>query len=275
MSNSTTTTPDLEPNPTPIPTPTPAMAPRALPEQDSDFVNLKSSMSAHVYHQRIARTDASFQATLEHPLHHVSDFPGPMCLRRLKDNNTLTELDASTYFSTRFLASSHTRAHVARDIMPHGAIASGFLAAWIWLGGEFPRHIDVARDNHYHSILFGRKVRSTSRQIHSSFIAEFPQLLVTTPERTACDLACSEDARFRPHLISAMILELATNYDFGERDCIEVMRVNTRQPRYTAGMNLILRTFASQNAPPQTQPQQHEEDNADPSKASSRTQRQG
>ncbi|WP_418969378.1 hypothetical protein [Alloscardovia omnicolens] len=142
------------------------------------------------------------------------------------------------------------RVHVVRDIVPTDSIASGMLAAWIWLGGSFPGHIDIARDNHYHSILFGREVRSTTRQIHRSYLYDFSHLLVTIPEITACDLACSQDARCHPTEVGEVILQLAMRYKFSERDCIELMRENTRRPRYTAGLHLLLRTLGGPPIPP-------------------------
>ncbi|MDK6365332.1 hypothetical protein QP205_24180, partial [Escherichia coli] len=77
----------------------------------------------------------------------------------------LDQLDDNTFFPARFSATSFMRVHVVRDVIPEHSIASGLLAAWIWLGGRFPGRIDVMRDHNYHSILFGRKVRSSARQI--------------------------------------------------------------------------------------------------------------
>lgn len=215
-----------------------------LPERTDDVVHLKSKMSVDVYHRRSAHKNDIIDDDFIHPLKHLEDFPGPMCLQHLTHAHVLTQLDESTFFPSRFAQTCELRAHVVREIIPYGSVASGQLAAWIWLGGEFPQRIDIARENHYHSILFGRNVRSTSRQIHRRDLREFPQLLVTTPERTACDLACADDLRAHPYAVADTIYRLIEEYHFSERDCMEIMRQNTRKPHYTAGLNLLLRIFA-------------------------------
>ncbi|OTA26677.1 hypothetical protein B9G54_03615 [Alloscardovia macacae] len=179
------------------------------------------------------------------PLVRACDFPGPMCLTHLALAHILTPLGEGTYYLSRFNDTIELRARVVREIIPFGSIASGMLAAWIWLGGAFPDHIDIARDNHYRSILFGRDVRVTTRQIHSSFLVDFSHFLTTTPLRTVCDLACSEDTRASPARISAVISQLIMEFRITEHECLELLRSNTRQPRYTRGMNLILRVFAA------------------------------
>ncbi|TCD54226.1 hypothetical protein EJ419_04065 [Alloscardovia theropitheci] len=225
-----------------------------LPEQNDSsdsIVGLKSRMTVSVYHKQQELAGAH-NKNLDKPslsentqlLKRVEDFPGPMCLRHLSKAQVLTQLDSHTYFSSRYNASCEKRALIVKSIIPFGSIASGQLAAWIWLGNEFPRRIDITRENHYHSILFGRNVKSTSRQIHRNDLREFPQLLVTTPARTVCDLACDDDLRCHPYSVTETIYRLVLQYCISERMCMEIMRQNTRKPHYTAGLNLLLRIFA-------------------------------
>lgn len=229
--------------------------PDDLPDSLDKRIDRKTMMSAHTYHKKILRSHPMISADLRHPLRHVSDYPGLMCLHRLRSCQALDQLDDNIFFPARFSATSFMRVHVVRDVIPEHSIASGLLAAWIWLGGRFPGRIDVMRDHNYHSILFGRKVRSSARQIHHSYLYEFADLLVTTPEITACDLACSEDARKHPEEVSDLLVELAQQYNFTEHDCLELMRENTRRPRYTAGLHLLIRALNRPNYSAMQSPQ--------------------
>ncbi|MFD0704650.1 hypothetical protein ACFQY8_02655 [Alloscardovia venturai] len=225
--------------------PTTNEPPHALAHTNDAVTHNQTKMSAHVYQRRSNRADRISSELIQHPLRHKEDFPGQLCLARLEKAHIISNLDKSTFYPMRFNDTSSTRAHVARDIVPFGAIASAWLAAWIWLGGQFPTSIDITSTNHYHNILFGRNVRSTSRQIHSSCLAQFPHLLVTSPQRTACDIACSDIRRANPIIIEHTIHRLALSYAFAEHDCMEIMRHNTRQPRYTCGVNLLIHAFAT------------------------------
>lgn len=222
------------------------LTPHALTHINDAVTRGQKSMNAGLYQHRSSRADSSGRALMSsghNPLIKIADLPGRLCVERLVCAGVLSKLDSSTYYPTHFNNSIVLRAQIVQNVIPYGSIASGWIAAWVWLGGNFPGSIDVTSSTHYHSILFGRNVRSTSRKLHSSSIVQFPHVLVTTPLRTMCDIARSDVRNVDIHTIERTLHQLACEYDITEHACIELMRTNTRQPRYSSGINLLIHSF--------------------------------
>ncbi len=89
--------------------------PDDLPDSLDKRIDRKTMMSARTYHKEILRSHPMISADLRHPLRHVSDYPGLMCLHRLRSCQALDQLDDNTFFPARFSATSfYARACGAR-----------------------------------------------------------------------------------------------------------------------------------------------------------------
>jgi len=98
------------------------------------------------------------------PLLRDGDLPGPMNLNRLADFGTLCKLDSANAYTLQDSTTLYGRATIVATVMPRNAVACGFTAAWLWLGGLFPETIDILSSSHFRTLRHGRKVRVFNRK---------------------------------------------------------------------------------------------------------------
>lgn len=125
----------------------------------------------------------------------------------------------------------HGRGTICLQTSPAKVIACASLAAWIWVGGDFPSTIDVVSDAHFRSTLHGRRVRPFNRRIDSRHITTVGGMPVTIPVRTACDIALIQaDARRSadPSAARQTVRLLMDQYDFGAGECLDMLDADSR-----------------------------------------------
>ncbi len=112
----------------------------------------------------------------------------------------------------------------------------------MWHGGDFPATVDILSSSHHRTRVFGRPIRTRARRVPADQITSIGTLSLTTPERTACDLALSpiEEIRahswqpviaelmkqieeIRAHSWQPVIAELMKQYDFGPQPCLDIL----------------------------------------------------
>ena len=98
------------------------------------------------------------------PLLTHKDLPGPLSMARLTHFGTLHSLDQTNAYSAEHADTLYGRAMIALKLIPFGTIACALTAAWVWLGGTFPRTVDVISSSHYRADSHGRKIRVFNRR---------------------------------------------------------------------------------------------------------------
>ncbi len=159
------------------------------------------------------------------PLFGNGDLPGPLCLNMMSEFGTLCKLDNVNAYSQQ---DSHTlfgRATIIASVLPYHTVACAGTAAWVWLGGTFPETIDVIANAHFRTPRHGRKIRVYNRRLLSNHVIRVGPIQMTTPVRTACDLATiysgsNEGERLAQEVISMLMQE----YHFRPSDCQLVLQ---------------------------------------------------
>lgn len=123
------------------------------------------------------------------PLLGDADLPGPICLNRLHSLGVVCKLDNDNAYSYHDSRTLYGRASIISTLMPSRSVACAGTAAWVWLGGMFPNTIDIIAKAHYRTARYGRKVSVFNRQAPDEHVTDVGPITVTTPTRTACDLA--------------------------------------------------------------------------------------
>ena len=126
------------------------------------------------------------------PLLGNDDLPGPMCLNLLASSGALCKLDSANAYSSHDSDTLYGRACIIATLLPSRSVACARTAAWVWLGGTFPDSIKVG------------------------------PITVTTPVRTACDLAlnCVPETESK---VSEIICMLMQEFHFRSNDCMQIM----------------------------------------------------
>lgn len=174
------------------------------------------------------------------PLLDDADLPGPLSLHLLSAYGMLSPLDNVSAYQVTHASTLYGRAAIAAALAPRRTVACAFTAAWIWLGGDFPNTIDIISRSHYRSVVHGRRIRVFNRKSRPEHIIKVGAMRVTTPARTACDLALlpSEEVDDgADRLIEQLMLE----YRVTPEDCLAILEVNRFWPRAPLARDLFER----------------------------------
>ncbi len=123
------------------------------------------------------------------PLLGNDDLPGPMCLNLLASSGALCKLDSANAYSCHDSDTLYGRSCIIATLLPSRSVACSRTAAWVWLGGTFPESIDIIAKAHYRALRYGRKINVFNRLAPNEHTIKVGPIIVTTPVRTACDLA--------------------------------------------------------------------------------------
>ncbi|KFI95734.1 hypothetical protein [Bifidobacterium stellenboschense] len=175
------------------------------------------------------------------------DLPGPMSLGRLAAEGTITTLDdmESGYWSEH-AATLYGRASIVHRIIPHSTAACALTAMWVWMGGEFPRTLDVLSRSHFRMRHFGHRVRAFTRKVTPRHLVTIGNLRVTDPTRTACDVASLHATAAHPNDYTERIVDLMDAYDFTPDDCATILDENpcmSTMPRTRACLSGVRRSY--------------------------------
>ncbi len=160
------------------------------------------------------------------PLLGGADLPGPLCLNALHSMGALCKLDnenAYTYHDSRTL---YGRASIIATLLPSRSVACAGTAAWVWLGGLFPETIDIIAKAHCRALRYGRKISVFNRKAPDSHVIAVGPITVTTPPRTACDLAMNCTPETLPSAME-LVCMLMQEFRFRPEDCLQIMREAT------------------------------------------------
>lgn len=172
-------------------------------------------------------------APLVPPVVSMNNLPGPLSLNRLAALGSLHKLDASSGYWSEHADTLYGRAMIIASIAPFGTAACMRTATWVWLGGEeFPNTVDVLSNSHFRSTAAGRRVRVFRRSVAADEMMSLGDLRITSPTRTACDLAMSADEA-PPSVINALACSLMVTYHFSPDDCLRIIARN-RHHKYAA-----------------------------------------
>lgn len=170
------------------------------------------------------------------PIFRANQISGSIGLRRLINAGAITMLDNHSFFVNVQAASTQGRAAIIQSLLPYNAIACGLVASWIWGGGDFPRTIDIISRSHFRTPIYGRAIRVTNRDIPQEHLSYLGTQRLTSPVRTACDLAClsiSEKAEEKAYL---SIGRLAGIFNFTYTDCLKMLWDHPRWPGHDEGV---------------------------------------
>ena len=173
------------------------------------------------------------------PLLGNDDLPGPMCLNLLASSGALCKLDSANAYSCHDSDTLYGRSCIIATLLPGRSVACSRTAAWVWLGGTFPESIDIIAKAHYRALRYGRKINVFNRLAPNEHTIKVGPIIVTTPVRTACDLAlnCTPESE---SLVSEIICMLMQEFHFRSNDCMQIMQETKHIRNAPQARNYIL-----------------------------------
>jgi hypothetical protein len=173
-----------------------------------------------------------FRAPLNMPSHmppavlKARDLPGPMILHRLAFVGAVRKLDNASAYLTEDANTLYGSGAIVRSVAPYGTICCAVTAAWVWLGGEFPKTIDIVSTSHFRTLTYGRKIRVFNRNAPAEHLTSIGDLRITTPQRTACDIALLSEEEAGDIYANEMVCALMETYGFRPTDCLDILAAN-------------------------------------------------
>lgn len=153
----------------------------------------------------------------------TDDLPGPIAMRHLTSGGELVALSPTQAYRRAHGASLYGRARIVADLAPRPVPACGVTAAWVWLGGAFPDTIELLTNGHFRTLVAGRRIRARSRRVPPTQLTSVGPLTLTTPTRTACDLALYPYQEIYARGLQHVMLDLMRRYGVSVRQCMRVL----------------------------------------------------
>ena len=149
------------------------------------------------------------------------------------------KLDSVNAYSCHDSDTLYGRACIIATLLPSRSVACSRTAAWVWLGGTFPESIDIIAKAHYRALRYGRKINVFNRLAPNEHTIKVGPIIVTTPVRTACDLAlnCTPESE---SLVSEIICMLMQEFHFRSNDCMQIMQETKHIRNAPQARNYIL-----------------------------------
>lgn len=154
------------------------------------------------------------------------DLPGPMILHRLASVGAVRKLDNASAYRTEDANTLYGRGAIIRSVAPYGTVCCAVTAAWVWLGGEFPKTIDIVSTSHFRALIYGRKIRVFNRNAPQEHLTSIGDLHITTPQRTACDIALLSEEEAGEIYANETVCALMETYGFSPTDCLDILAAN-------------------------------------------------
>ncbi|MBT1166998.1 hypothetical protein [Bifidobacterium simiarum] len=170
----------------------------------------------------------------------IDDVTGDMGLERLVERKVLVRLDDTCAYPASYAGTLYGRASIAEQMVPFGAAATGPLALWVWQGGRFPGRVDVVSGSHFRARVHGRQIVVHNRRTPPEQLMRLRQLLVTSPMRTACDLACMDLPGQRPSHTEALIARMLDSYGIKVSQCLKTLWENPRWPNHGPAVRMLM-----------------------------------
>lgn len=164
------------------------------------------------------------------PLLRDDELPGPISMHRLARLGAVHQLDEASAYLSEDAETLFGRAAITDSLKPYNTVSCAVSAAWVWLGGKFPDTVDVISSSHYRAPIRGRRVRVFNRKAPAKHISTIGSLRVTTPARTACDLALLPANEIPSREVSAMVCAFMETGQCKPRDCLDILDENRYWP---------------------------------------------
>ncbi|MBT1181343.1 hypothetical protein JS531_05025 [Bifidobacterium sp. CP2] len=174
---------------------------------------------------RIA-ADATAMQPLVPPILREGDLPGPLSLIRLSSLGTVHPLDGRSGYWSDHADTLYGRAMIVLKVIPFATSACALTALWVWMGGAFPDTLDVLSHSHFRTRPHGRRIRAFTRKVTDRHLTHIGALRLTTPARTACDVASMFHDRPDAHVLAAHVADCMDAYDFSPDDCTAMLDEN-------------------------------------------------
>ncbi|MBW3088635.1 hypothetical protein KIH77_07830 [Bifidobacterium sp. 82T24] len=175
------------------------------------------------------------------PLVNVDDVPGGIGMSRLLDEDVLVGLDDECGYMNDHADTLYGRASIANRMVPFGSIAAGPLAAWVWVGGEFPHRLDMISNSRYRTLAHGRQITVYNRKTPPDHVMRLGQLRVTSPLRTICDIACMDEGGKILAGADSLLPMLLERYEVKVETCLQTLWENPRWPNHGGGVHTLMR----------------------------------
>jgi hypothetical protein len=173
------------------------------------------------------------------PFLSVEAFPGPLCLAHLERHHLAVALDASSAYLTPAAESLYGRAQVAGLLVPSKACAAELIAYWIWRGGTLPHEIAVVSTSHFRAERYGRHITVLNRAIDPRQKRRLNGVYVTSPERTAVDVACLPRTVFDNAIGLGNLALFLEYYEIPVETCRHILKANPRWPGFSNAMTVF------------------------------------
>ncbi|KAB8291940.1 hypothetical protein [Bifidobacterium avesanii] len=171
----------------------------------------------------------------------ASELPGPLGAAALARMGILVPLDGTGGYLASQARTVHGRAGIIQAMLPSASTACATLALWVWIGGEFPPNLQIVSHSHFRAAVYGRRIQVYDRKLDDRDRSRLGRLWVTSPARTACDLACAKPGRFDGLNVPNAIVELIREFGVTVDECLQLLWDNPRWPGHARGIGLLTR----------------------------------
>lgn len=176
----------------------------------------------------------------------ADELPGPLGASALARMGILVPLDGTGGYLATHADTVHGRAAIIQSMLPSSAIACATLALWVWIGGNFPPNLQIISSSHFRAAVYGRRIRTFDRKLDERELSRLGRLWITSPARTACDLACENPARFKEINVINSIVELIREFGVTVDECLQLLWDKPRWPGHARGIDLMQRIGETQ-----------------------------
>jgi hypothetical protein len=160
----------------------------------------------------------------------------------MESEGVITMLDTSAGYLTAAAQTLFGRASIARRLVPKDTIAAGTTAFWVWFSGTLPGELTVISSSHYRSLVFGRHIAALNRIIPAEDLRHVADLTLTSPLRTACDVACLPKEDFDRDVGSIILFSFLQYYEIPIGQCRKAILDNPRRPGFINGVRVFNET---------------------------------
>lgn len=162
------------------------------------------------------------------------DLPGPTALAWLQRQGRVRLVDNRTAVSRSLPDAVCPRARTAARLLPRRCVACGLLAFWVWEGGPFPDRLTAIcmtrpKTTPPHGVDLVQRLLGPGEEL------EIGGLHVTSPLRTAVDLACLPGDMFDVRVGAGRFVTFLRHSGLGVRDCLVRLEANSRAVGYSTG----------------------------------------
>lgn len=149
-----------------------------------------------------------------------------MSLHRLSRVGSVCSLDGHSGYWSEHADSLYGRALIVHNIIPSSTVACMRTALWVWMGGMFPETVDVLSGSHYRTTRHSRPICAFARRVEREHVVRLGDLNITSPPRTACDIATMANRRPGTAIFADRVADLMHAYCFTPEECHDILDMN-------------------------------------------------